>query len=114
MDIRFADRKLEKECNDLRLLKRRHGERRAKLLASRLATLDAAMTLADLGPPYHGPLRWHELTGDRKGQLSIDLDHPFRLIVAPDHNPRPEREDGGLDGSRVNRIVILGIFDTHD
>ncbi|MHB1272875.1 MAG: hypothetical protein ACYCZD_08945 [Rhodanobacter sp.] len=74
MDIRFADRKLEKECNDARLLQRRHGERRAKLLQTRLAVLAAATCLADIGPPYRGPMRCHELTGDRAGQLSIDLD----------------------------------------
>lgn len=114
MDIRFADRKLEKESNDARLLLRRHGERRAKLLKNRLAVLAVATCLADIGPPYRGPMRWHELTGDRAGQLSIDLDHPYRLIFSPDHEPLPERDAGGLDWSRVNGIRILEIADTHE
>lgn len=114
MDICFADRKLEKECNDARLLLRRHGERRAKLLKSRLAVLAAATCLADIGPPYRGPMRCHELTGDRAGQLSIDLDHPYRLIFSPNHDPIPERDAGGLDWSRVNAIRILEIADTHE
>lgn len=114
MDMRFADRKLGKECNDARLLQRRHGERRARLLQNRLAVLAASTCLADIGPPYRGPMRCHELTGDRAGQLSIDLDHPYRLIFSPDHEPLPERDVGGLDWSRVNGILILEIADTHE
>jgi plasmid maintenance system killer protein len=114
MEIRFANSKLEKECNDMRLLQRRHGKRRADLLAKRLAVLAAATSLADLGPPYRGPMRCHELTGDRAGQLSIDLDHPYRLLFRPDHDPPPQRAEGGLDWTRVTRILILGVADTHE
>ena len=114
MDVRFADRKLEKECNDGRLLQRRHGERRAKLLKTRLAVLVSAACLADLGPPYRGPMRCHELTGNRAGQLSIDLDQPYRLIFLPDHQPPPTRAEGGLDWAAVTAIVILEIADTHE
>ncbi|KGM57399.1 killer suppression protein [Lysobacter arseniciresistens ZS79] len=113
MDIRFADRRLEKECNDARLLQRRHGERRAKLLMTRLTVLASAATLADIGPPYRGPMRCHELTGDRAGQLSIDLDQPYRLILRPDHDPPPTRDEGGLDWRQVTRILIVAIADTH-
>lgn len=114
MGIRFANRKLEKECNDQRLLQRRHGARRSKLLTNRLAVLAAASCLADLGPPYRGPMRCHELTADRAGQLSIDLDHPYRLVFLADHEPPPERQQGGLDWSGVSCIYILEIADTHE
>lgn len=114
MDIRFADRKLEKECNDDRLLRRRHGERRAGLLKTRLAVLAAAANLADIGPPYRGPMRWHELKGDRAGELSIDLDHPYRLLFRPDHDPVPTREQGGLDWAQVTKIIILEVANTHE
>lgn len=114
MELRFAHGKLEKECNDMRLLQRRHGERRAKLLANRLAVLAAATSLADLWPPYRGPMRCHELTGDRAGQLSLDLDHPYRLLFCPDHTPPPQRPEGGLDWARVTRILILEVADTHE
>ena len=113
MDIQFADRKLEKECNEQRLLQRRHGPVRAKLLMTRLSVLRAAKVLSDLGPPYRGPMRCHELTGDRKGQLSIDLDHPYRLIFVSDHDPPPVRAEGGLDWSQIAAIRILEIVDTH-
>ena len=61
--------------------------------------------------------RCHELTeGRRRGQfhLSVDLDHPYRLIFVPDHDPIPKREDGGLEWSQVTAIKILGVEDTHD
>ncbi|HTE42955.1 MAG TPA: hypothetical protein VK629_19180 [Steroidobacteraceae bacterium] len=113
MDIRFADRTLEKECLDSRLLKRAHGERRAKLIANRLVVLQSSKALSDIGPPYRGPYRCHELTGNRQGQLSIDLDHPYRLILKPDHDPTPQREEGGLDWSKVTAIIVIEIADTH-
>lgn len=114
MDIQFADHKLQKECNDLRLLKRKHGERRAKLIANRLAVFRESKALSDIGPPYRGPYRCHELTGNRAGQLSVDLDHPYRLIFKPDHVPAPRREEGGLDWSSVTAIVVIEIADTHE
>jgi len=113
MHLRFADRKLAKECNDAALLRRRHGARRAELLTRRLAVIDAAQSLSALGPPYQGPMRCHELTGDRTGQLSIDLDGPYRLIIRPDHDPLPQRPEGGLDWAQVTRVVIVEIADTH-
>jgi plasmid maintenance system killer protein len=113
MDIRFADAKLEKECNDERLLLRRHGTIRARLIQRRLSVLASATRLSDLGPPYRGPMRCHQLSGGRAGQLSIDLDHPYRLILVPDHLPLPVLADGGLDWQQVTAIEILEIADTH-
>jgi len=57
--------------------------------------------------------RCHELTGKRKGTLSLDLDGPYRLIIQPLHNPLPERPEGGLDWNGITAIKILGIEDTH-
>ncbi|HEY5750014.1 MAG TPA: hypothetical protein VIU12_28295 [Chryseolinea sp.] len=59
------------------------------------------------------PPRCHELNGDRKGQLSVDLDHPYRLIFIPANEPVPRKEDGGLDWQQVTEIEILEIADTH-
>jgi proteic killer suppression protein len=51
---------------------------------------------------------------NRKGQLSMDLDHPYRLIFTPNHNPIPTRPEGGMDWSQISSVMILGIEDTHD
>jgi proteic killer suppression protein len=69
-----------------------------------------------LWPPNLPPARCHELTEGRRGnesQLSVDLDHPYRLIFVPGHNPIPRRPDGGLDWGMVTEIKIIGIEDTH-
>ena len=113
MDIQFSDKKLEKECNDDALLQKRHGKHRAKLLRSRLAVMREADNLSALGPPYKGPYRCHELVANRKGQLSVDLDHPYRLIFTPSYKPPPKRDEGGLDWGKVTAITIIEIADTH-
>jgi len=114
LDISFKTTKLEKEFNEEKRLIKIHGSRRAKVIKIRLAELRAASSLYDLGPPYDGPGRCHELTGNRKGQLSVDLDHPYRLIFVPNHKPIPSKSNGGLDWKQVTSIMIIGIEDTHE
>ena len=114
MDISFKSTKLEKEFNEGKWLIKIHGSRRAKVIKVRLAELRAAVSLHDLGPPYDGPGRCHELTGNRKGQLSVDLDYPYRLIFVPNHKSIPSKSDGGLDWKQVTAIMITGIEDTHE
>ena len=114
MDIDFEDQRFKKVCNDERLMLRRLGSKRSKLLKRRLIQLRAAPSLATLYPPYSGPARCHELKGNRKGVLSVDLDHPYRLLFKPAHKPPPLRDEGGLDWDRVTAILILGVEDTHE
>jgi len=57
--------------------------------------------------------RCHELTADRKGQISVDLQHPYRLLFIPANVPLPRKPDGGLDWSAVTEIEIIEITDTH-
>lgn len=114
MDISFKTRKLEKEFKEGAQLDRIHGINRAKKIRLRMAALRAAENLNDLWPPYKKPERCHELKGNLKGQLSVDLDHPYRLVFTPAHDPVPRREDGGLDWSQVTAIKILGVEDAHE
>lgn len=117
MIVYFTSTKMSKEFNNGALLQRRHGARRADKIKKRMAELRAANSLHDFWPPKSGPGRCHELVeGKRSGkfQLSLDLDHPYRLIFAPYHDPIPVKPDGGLDWARVTAIMILGVEDTHD
>ncbi len=113
MDIKFATKKLEKELNEEKAMMRAHGAIRAKRLRVVLASMRAAPSLGAFGPPMSPPHRCHELTGDRKGQLSMDLDHPYRLLFQPTHDPLPIRKEGGLDWNLVTAVNILAIEDTH-
>ncbi|MDH4230635.1 MAG: killer suppression protein [Nitrospirota bacterium] len=114
MDISFNNNKLKKTFNEGAQLDAKHGKHRATKIRNRMAEFRAAKSLMDFWPPKSGPARCHELTeGKRAGQLSVDLDHPYRLIFVPNHNPLPLRTDGGLDWSRVTAITIIGVEDTH-
>ncbi|WP_041440127.1 type II toxin-antitoxin system RelE/ParE family toxin [Syntrophobacter fumaroxidans] len=111
MDILFRSKKFAKECNQQELLVKRHGAQRAKLIRRRLDELRAAANLEVMRALPQA--RCHELKGNRKGQLSVDLDHPYRLLFKPDQDPLPEKPEGGLDWGKVSSIEILGVEDTH-
>lgn len=111
MDILFKDRKFEKQCNQHSALVRAHGDRRAQFIRARLDALRAATCLEDL---RNISGRLHELKGNRKGQLSFDIDHPYRLIFIPNHDPVPSTEDGGMNWKHVTAVKIIGIVNTHE
>lgn len=111
MEITFASDKFREECNDHRLLVRRQGSDRAKRIRRRLDDLRAAETLEVMRSL---PGRCHELKGNRAGQLSLDLDHPYRLLFEPANNPVPKKPDGGLDWTQVTAVRIIGVEDTHE
>ena len=115
MDILFRTTKLRKTCNSLRSAQRRWGTDCGRLVMRRLDELHAAEVLQDIRdlPQVRWRARGHQLTGDRKGQLSLDLKHPYRMIVEPADDPIPRRPDGGLDWSRVTAIRVLEVTDTH-
>jgi plasmid maintenance system killer protein len=110
VEILFATRQLEKLCNSMRNMVKELGEQRAKILQRRLDQLRAAENLEAM---RFLPGRCHELTGDLKGCLSLDLDGPYRLLFEPMEEPAPLKADGGLDWCRVIAIRILEVEDTH-
>lgn len=77
----------------------------------RLQELRAAQSLADIS--HLPPPRCHELTGERKEQLSVDLQHPYRLLFIPANEPVPHLPDGGLDWACITEVEIVEITDTH-
>ena len=112
MDIVFKTSKLQKECNDFRLLQKVYGERRARLIRRRLDELRAADTLAEISSLP--PPRMHQLKGERQGQISLDLDHPYRLLITVANNPVPKKDNGSINLSKVTAVMILSVEDTHD
>lgn len=112
MDIIFKTRKFAKECNDYKMLQISYGPQQARLIRRRLDELKAATILDEIRTLPQ--TRCHELTGNRSGQLSVDLNHPYRLLFRPCNNPNPLKPDGGLDWTKVTQIEILGVEDTHD
>lgn len=110
MEITFKNKKLQKIFNSEKELVAKYGRRGADRVMRRLDDLAAASSLEMLRTL---PGRCHELKGDKRGVLSLDLEHPLRLLFEPS-NTDIKKEDGGLDWKSVKAIKIIGIEDTHD
>ena len=80
-------------------------------LMQRMMELKAAECLKDIG--HLPPARCHELGNNRKGQFSVDLQHPYRLLFIPADEPPSLKDDGGIDLENVKEIEIIEIADTH-
>lgn len=109
MKINFKDKKLREICEKQAAAEKKLGAACARKLRSRLGDLDAAERVTDLvaGNP-------HPLKGNRQGQFALDLAGGWRLVFAPDHDPSPTRQDGGIDWSQVTIVCIEYIGDYHD
>jgi len=83
----------------------------ARKLQQRLMELKAASCLADISKVLL--VRCHLLSGNREGQLSVDLEHPYRLLFIPANDPIPFTQGEGLDWTKVTEIEIIEITDTH-
>lgn len=110
MEIHFKDKYIAELCNTQKVAIKRLGAVCAKILRRRLDQLRAA---AHLGVMKTLPGRCHELKGDRKGQLSLDLEQPLRLLFKGE-GENIYKEDTGLDWNLVKSVNILGIEDTHE
>lgn len=111
MDIFFKTKKLQKICSIKRDAVKELGHKGGKKLMQRLSELSAAIALSDIS--YLPPPRLHELSGNRKGQFSVDLDHPYRLLFIPANDLIPMKDDGGMDKEKIVQIEIIEIEDTH-
>ena len=111
MDILFRTKKLQKQCCEEKKTVRTWGNSQAELIRRRLDQLSAAETLDIM--PMLGQGRCHALTGNRAGQFSLDLVHPYRLLIEPANDPVPRKPDGGIDIQKVTTVRILGVEDTH-
>jgi toxin HigB-1 len=111
MNIYFRSKKLQKICSEQAEMKKQLGQQRSEKLQQRMAELNGADTLSDIS--HLPPCRCHELSGHRKGQFSVDLGHPYRILFAPSHDPVPRLENGEIDRNQVTEILIIEIVDTH-
>lgn len=111
MEILFDDKKLNKIVNDMKSLQKVYGRIRAKLIRRRLDDLRAAKTLQDV---RFLPGKYHELGENRKGQLAVHIEEPYRLIFTPNHNPTPLKENGALCWLSITSIRVIEITNYHD
>mgnify|MGYP002625802940 CR=1 FL=1 len=78
MLIRYRTKKLQKICENPKEAVKKYGLNMALKIHQRIDEIRAFSRVKELIEWSIG--RCHELSGDRKGQYSMDLEHPYRLI----------------------------------
>jgi plasmid maintenance system killer protein len=110
MLVSFKTRKIEKTMADAKAIGRYYGDN-AKRLMTRLSVLYQAKCLADV--PTGPPDCCHQLAGDFPGHFAVQVSGNDRLVFAPNHEPVPLKEDGGIDLTAITSIVIVAVRDYH-
>jgi hypothetical protein len=59
------------------------------------------------------PGNCHALHAERRGRFAIALWGPYRLVFAPDHDPVPRTDDGGIIRTAVTAVRIVEVIDYH-
>ena len=86
MEISYKSRKLEKQLTDPNEMVKSFG-RLVRRVNQRLKDLTDADNLAIMRTIPSA--RCHELTGNRKGELALDVSGNYRMIFEPLHDPIP-------------------------
>jgi plasmid maintenance system killer protein len=111
MELSFVTKKLAKLLNNQKDTLRAYGSDNGRRILLRLQQISDASNLAELAKLPQ--TRVHELKADRDEQISVDVKHPYRLLLVPGHDETPRKDDGGLDWSRITKVTIVEIADTH-
>lgn len=110
MEITFKTNKLEKQLTNSSETLKTYGSNAKKIL-QRIAELSAANNLAEM--VFLPAARCHELKGNRKGEIAVDIIKNDRIVFIPNHDPLPLKDDSGLDWSLVTDIEIIFVGDYH-
>jgi toxin HigB-1 len=111
LEIVFASAKLRGLYTSRAALTKEFGAQAAKAISRRLDDARAAVSLQDL---RNTPGRWHELSGDRAGQIAASVTSNLRIVFEIANDPIPRRaSDSGLDWSRVTAIRLIEVVDYH-
>jgi proteic killer suppression protein len=82
LEIRFKTKKLEKQYISSNEAIKAYGQQVAKKYINRIDILKSAKSFEDL---YSMPtLKFHPLTGNRKGEYALSLTGYYRLIITQD------------------------------
>jgi proteic killer suppression protein len=111
VELSFRNNKLAKMLNSEREILKNYGPDNGRRIALRLQNIRDAATLEELSKVPQ--TRVHQLTADRDEQISVDAKHPYRLILVCNHEETPRKPDGGLDWTRITKVQLSEITDTH-
>jgi proteic killer suppression protein len=110
MKVAYANSRIQKLCTDEKYARKKLGENVAKFLRQRIKQMEEAESLDQL---RHAAGDWHELIGDRKGQLACSVSGLTRLVFTPANAPLPTNPGCGLDWSQVIAVINLEIVYYH-
>jgi len=111
MEVSFINNKLSKLLNSQKETLRTYGADNGRRILLRLQQVVVSANLAEFSKLPQ--TRVHELKANRDEQISVDVKHPYRLLMVPDHEEIPRKTDGGLDWRRITKVTITEITDTH-
>ncbi len=107
MEVDYEDPRFEKFLGDERALRKAYGAEVVKKLAIRLTSIRESTNLAEL---HLLPGRTHALSGNRAGRFAMELPNGRRLEFRPTP-PVPTKPDGGIDLTKVTRVMLIEISD---
>ena len=111
MQISFTNKKLAKLLNSQKETVLAYGYDNGIRILKRLQQVADAENLAELAKLPQ--TRVHQLKAERNEQISVDVKHPYRLIMVTDHDDVPRKPDGGLDWTRITKVTVIEVVDTH-
>lgn len=95
MKVNYKNRAIEKICTNATTATKKYGQRMAEVIHLRIDQISAALNVEMMIKFRIG--RCHPLTGNRKGQYAVDLEHPYRMIFVV--------EDGTIQIAEIQEIV---------
>ncbi len=115
VDIIFASNHLRTVCNKLEKAQRKFGHEQGALVLRKLQELKG---LAALDDAHRIPtLKFHKLTGNRKGQWAVRVDQKLRIILVPQSGDAGDLvmlPDGTVDLRKVTCVLVKEVVDYHD
>lgn len=110
MKIDYTPKKLAKTFADEKSISKAYGDR-ARKVNQRHGELFVASSLDVISKIPAANL--HPLKGDRTGDWAVDIYKNWRICFEINHSPIPQFESGGVDFSKVTRIIITSVEDYH-
>lgn len=84
LDITYKNRKIERICTNAKVADREYGSQMSAKIHMRIDEIRAVDTVEEMIQFRIG--RCHALKGNRKGQYTVDLEHPYRLVFTKHGN----------------------------
>ena len=110
MEVTYKNKQLQKCAEDETYSVRKLGPVRSEKYLQRIGDLMDATTLEDV---RNLPGNYHELSANRKGQRTVSLDGPYRLIFVPHEDPIPVDENGKYVWIEIKGVEIEEIENYH-